>query len=213
MLAITNLSFSFQHRRLFDRLSLTANSGELIHISGPNGVGKSTFMAVVAGLLAPASGDIEYRIGRKAVPDRRAYLEYLPAEANGLYTKMDATQNLLFWAHLRGVPLSREAAFAALDPWNLNHPLLRDGFPVEKFSTGMKRRLALARLDLSPVPGWLLDEPLYGLDADAMRVFRQRLEAHLIKGGFALLISHDLAPLTGLITRTINLSRGAKHDG
>jgi heme exporter protein A len=206
MLEISNLSFGFRHRRLFQDLSLTAQGGELIHIAGPNGAGKSTFMAVVAGLLAADTGSIQYHSDDVTVPDRREYLEYLPAEANGLYLKMDATQNLLFWANLRGVPLGREAAFAALDPWNLNHPLLRDGFPVDKFSTGMKRRLALARLGLSPAPGWLLDEPVYGLDAEAMSIFRDRLAAHLARGGFALVISHDLQPLNGLITRTVNLA-------
>ena len=205
MLAITNLSFGFRHRRLFDALSLTAEAGELLHIAGPNGAGKSTFMAVVAGLLAPERGEVDYKLNGTSVEDRRCYLEYLPAEANGLYLKMSAVQNLQFWSRLRGRDLSVDAVCAALEPWNLNHPFLRDGFPVEKFSTGMKRRLALARLDLSPAPCWLLDEPVYGLDAEAMMVFHQRLAAHLKKGGTAVVISHDLQPLAGLITRTVSL--------
>ncbi len=207
MLVISNLSFQFRHRRLFEGLSITAAPGDLIHISGPNGVGKSTFLAVVAGLLAPASGEIAYLVDGAKATDRRTYLEYLPAEANGLYLKMDAVENLLFWTRLRGLKLDPNAAFAALDPWNLNHPLLRVGFPVEKFSTGMKRRLALARLELSPVPGWLLDEPLYGLDQQALSVFQNRLRAHLQRGGFALLVSHDLEPFRGLITQTIDLAK------
>jgi heme exporter protein A len=206
MLVISNLSFKFRHRRLFNDLSLTAGPGDLWHISGPNGVGKSTFLSVVAGLLNPSSGEITLNLASKRILDRRAHLEYLPAEANGLYLKMDSVQNLRFWSQLRGLKLDDSAIFAALEPWGLNHPLLRDGFPIEKYSTGMKRRLALARLDLSPVPGWLLDEPLYGLDQQAITVFRERLRQHLSRGGFALLISHDLEPFRDLITGAKEIS-------
>ena len=203
MLEITKLSFAFRHRRLFHDLSLQAGAGELVHVAGPNGAGKSTLLAIIAGLLPPASGSITYRSSAGLVDDRRHYLEYLPAEANGLYLKLGATQNLQFWARLRGAELSTAAAWAALAPWNLNHPLLRDNFAVDKFSTGMKRRLALARLLLSPATGWLLDEPVYGLDTQAMAIFTAMLAGHLAAGGFALMVSHDLAPFQALITKTV----------
>lgn len=208
MLRLTNLSFAFRHRRLFADVSLNVNPGELVHLRGQNGAGKSTLMAVVAGLLSPASGTVEYFPGVGATAptdDRRRFMEYLPAEANGLYLKMDAVQNLAFWSSLRGHDNNAERLYAALARWNLDHPLLRDRFPVEKFSTGMKRRLALARLDLAAVPCWLLDEPVYGLDAEAMVVFRNQLADHLQGGGMALVISHDLKPLEGLITNSLAL--------
>ncbi len=207
MLALKKLGFGFRHRPLFQDLSFTVEPGELVHLSGPNGAGKSTLMAVAAGLLEPTSGSVEYLPGKgpDAADDRRVYMEYLPAEANGLYVKMDATQNLLFWSRLRGRELERAAVHDALGVWNLNHPLLRDDFPVEKFSTGMKRRLALARLALSPAPCWLLDEPVYGLDVEAMGIFTEMLGAHLKKGGLALVVSHDLKPIEKLTTRTVAL--------
>jgi heme exporter protein A len=82
-------------------------------------------------------------------------------------------------------------------------------FPVEKYSTGMKRRLALARLMLSGATCWLLDEPVYGLDTAALATFSHQLEQHLKAGGMTLVISHDTAPLRGLISRTIHLATGA----
>lgn len=208
MLALQKLAFGFRHRPLFHDLSFSVAPGELVHLAGPNGAGKSTLMAVVAGLLEPTAGKIEYRPDKGAVglaDDRREFMEYMPAEANGLYVKMDATQNLLFWARLRGKALVPADVHAALGVWNLNHPLLRDNFPVEKFSTGMKRRLALARLGLSPAPCWLLDEPLYGLDVQAMTMFTGMLKDHLAQGGLALVVSHDLKPVESLITRTVTL--------
>lgn len=179
--------------------------GELVHLAGPNGAGKSTFMAIVAGLLAADRGAVDFVEGGQAVDDRRAYCEYLPAEANGLHVKMDAVRNLRYWTALRGVEPEESVLVAALARWKLDHPLIRTDFPVEKFSTGMKRRLALARLSLSPAPLWLLDEPVYGLDAEAMAVFTRLLEEHLARKGLALVISHDLKPLEALISRTVDL--------
>jgi heme exporter protein A len=189
-------------------LSLSVRPGELVHLVGPNGAGKSTLVAIVAGLLRADTGSVEYfPQGDSAGPaeDRRLFLEYLPAEANGLFVKMDAVQNLSFWAQLRGAEASEERIFGALQRWHLDHPLLRQRFPVEKFSTGMKRRLALARLELSPAPCWLLDEPVYGLDAEATVAFTRLVAAHLAKGGLALVVSHETKPLEGLVTRSVTL--------
>lgn len=209
MLHIKELSFGFRHRQLFRDLTLCVERGELVHLVGPNGAGKSTCMAVIAGLLAPDQGTVQYTLdGERQAEDRRVYLEYLPAEANGLYVKMSARDNLRFWASLRGMNPTDQELLEALSTWGLNHPLLIDRFPVEKYSTGMKRRLALTRLALSPAPCWLLDEPVYGLDAAAMEVFRRALKAHLHRGGQALVISHDLAALAGLSPRTVHLAGG-----
>jgi heme exporter protein A len=125
-------------------------------------------------------------------------LDYLPAEANGLHLKLDATANLRFWAALRGVTLTDEMATIALGRVALDHPLLRQRFPVEKYSTGMKRRLALARLALSPAPCWILDEPVSGLDTSGIALFRELVGDHLRRGGLALVVSHDVLALEGI---------------
>lgn len=212
MLHIRELSFGFRHRQLFTHLTLSVERGELVHLVGPNGAGKSTCMAVVAGLLGASHGRVDYcPDGGEPALDRRLYLEYLPAEANGLYVKMSARENLRFWAALRGMTLADQDLLAALAVWGLNHPLLIDNFSVEKYSTGMKRRLALARLTLSPASCWLLDEPVYGLDVAAIEIFRRELRAHLDSGGMALVISHDLSALSGIVTRSIRLDGGHAH--
>lgn len=211
MLKITGLTFGFRSRRLFENISLNLTPGELIHIAGPNGAGKSTFMSIIAGILAMQKGSIDFFPGidsQSPVDDRRRFLEYLPAEANGMFTKMSATQNLKFWSSLRGLRLSEQEIFGALDLWGLNHPLIRDQLAIEKFSTGMKRRLALARLQLSPAPCWLLDEPVYGLDTKGLEAFHNILKSHLAAGGMGLVISHDLKPLEGLKYRTLDLAGG-----
>ena len=204
MLEARDLTFAYGQRPLFQGLSFQVRPGELLHLKGPNGAGKTTLMAVLAGLLAPTSGQVRCQ----GTDDTRTVLEYLPAEGNSLFLKMTGLENLLFFANLRGVSLTTEQAIAALKPWGLDHPLLLQRFAVGRYSTGMKRRLALARLSLSATPIWLLDEPIYGLDQDGLSAFYLLLKNHLEQGGLSLVISHDLSPFHGLITETLDLAKG-----
>ena len=213
MLKIQNLSFGFGSRRLFQDLNFDVNPGQLVHISGSNGVGKSTLLSVIAGTLAPLSGTVEFFPDKSnnASNDSREYMEYVPAEANGLYMSMSAKENLVFWQRLRHGQENDIDIAESLSAWNLNQPWLTLGFPVSKFSTGMKRRLALVRLALAKVPCWVLDEPVYGLDEQAIGAFRHMLQAHLDSGGMAVLVSHDLTALKGLEFKTVTL--GTRANG
>ncbi len=204
MLEAHDLTFSYAHRPLFHGLSFALRPKELLHLKGPNGAGKSTLMAVIAGLLAPTRGTISYQ----GEPDIRRVMEYLPAEGNSLFLKMSGLENLTFFAGLRGQDLTTEQAIEALKPWGLSHPLLLTRFSVSRYSTGMKRRLALARLAISKAPVWLLDEPIYGLDQEGLSAFNTLLKIHLSNGGSAIVISHDLNPLQDLITHTLDLAEG-----
>lgn len=206
MLKVENLSFSFAHLPLFSGISLEIKAGEILHITGANGVGKSTLMQILAGIIQPRSGTVTVRIGEQTVEDRRLACEYLPSEGNGLFLRRDAIANLTYWRPLRGEYLTREQAHDELARWGLTNAYFREGFPVGKFSTGMKRRLSLARVTTSNSPIWLLDEPIYGLDQSAIAIFRQRLDEHLKSLGAVAIISHDLSLFTGQSLQTFSLS-------
>ncbi|MBC7532576.1 MAG: heme ABC exporter ATP-binding protein CcmA [Oligoflexus sp.] len=211
MLDIKLLSFRYQFKTILSQLSFRAVTGEILHITGPNGSGKTTLMSLLAGLRKEAGGTIEYRLpSGKAAEDRRTYVEYLPAEANALFGKMDAMSNLRFWRKLRNLEASDASIRAVLKKWDLDHPLVRQNFPVESFSTGMKRRLALARLELSETPCWLLDEPLYGLDTKGIETFQLMLDEHLKKGGITIIVSHDITPLERFPLRRLDLLQEAR---
>ncbi|SMF29637.1 heme ABC exporter ATP-binding protein CcmA [Pseudobacteriovorax antillogorgiicola] len=195
MLQVKNLNFGYKFRPILRGVGFELKPGELLHITGPNGCGKTTLMSILAGLIRETGGTITYVHEGQACKDRRSYIEYLPAEANGLYGKMDAMDNLRFWMSLRGHPTQDQTIVDELKMWSLDHPLIRKNFPVEKFSTGMKRRLSLARVHLSNTPVWLLDEPLYGLDIKGIEQFQAILREHLDRGGSAAVVSHDTAPL------------------
>lgn len=211
MLEIKQLSFRYQYKVILQKLSFTVNPGEILHITGPNGSGKTTLMSILAGLRKEAGGSIDYRLNDGQIAsDRRHFVEYLPAEANALFGKMDAMSNLRFWRKLRGLDARDSALRPALARWDLDHPLIRENFPVESFSTGMKRRLALARLELSDTPCWLLDEPLYGLDSKGIETFQGMLESHLEQNGITVIVSHDIAPLEKFGVRKLDLLKEGK---
>ncbi|MFW7378842.1 MAG: heme ABC exporter ATP-binding protein CcmA [Oligoflexus sp.] len=208
MLAVENLSFGYRFRSIFHNLSFRVEGGELLHIVGPNGCGKTTLISVLAGLAQASQGSIHWQDAQTGSTSRdlRQHLEYLPAEANALYGKMDALENLRFWLRLRGRNADDESIIAELQRWELGHPLIRQNFPVEKFSTGMKRRLAIARVHLSGAPCWLLDEPLYGLDQKGVATFQELLAEHLRKGGCAVVVSHDVQALQPLSPRQFTMT-------
>jgi heme exporter protein A len=82
---------------------------------------------------------------------------------------------------------------------------------VEKYSTGMKRRVALARLLLDQAPIWLLDEPCNGIDDHGRTVFTGILKQHLAQGGTAAVITHDSTILEGLAVTELSLDRKEPH--
>lgn len=196
MLSIDQLGFRYRRRFLFRRLSFTVEPGQLWHIKGPNGCGKSTLMGLLTGRLEPSEGEVAY-----LNEDYKSQFEYLAAEQNALFGELSAWDNLRFWLQWKGARTAAqldEAMGRTLEAWGFRNRLVVEDFPVATFSTGMKRKLALIRVALSGSPLWLLDEPLYGLDADATAVFRQTLMDHCSGGGAVVAVSHDMSAFTDL---------------
>lgn len=166
-------------RVLFRGLSFSLSPGDALHLSGPNGIGKSSLMRILAGLLRPYAGEVE-RVGALALSDERLALDgHLPLE-----------RALDFWARLDG---SRTHG----DPFGLAD--LAD-VPVRFLSTGQKKRAALARVAGGNAAVWLLDEPLNGLDAQWSKVAQGAIAAHCASGGIAVVASHQALALPDLST-------------
>lgn len=201
MLTVRKLGFAFGSRPLFRDVSFAVTSGQLVRIAGPNGSGKSTLLSLVAGLMDGAVGTIDY----EGHDDPRTWSAWIPADANALNPHLSAASNLEFWQELRGGVVNGQDVAAALEYWGLRGEYIQRQLPVGVFSTGMKRRLALARLTLSQAKLWLLDEPLFGLDDHACSKFRDNLKKHLTAGGAALVITHDERLVEGMALLTIQL--------
>ena len=188
MLEAEGLAVIRGERLVFAGLSFRVPEGAALLLVGPNGSGKSTLLRLVAGLVRAEAGLVRWR-GTDALADlaehagRVAYLGHLDAVKPGL----TVAENLSVWG-------ARDAVTPALAAVALTS--LAD-LPAKMLSAGQRRRLALARLALRPVPIWLLDEPTLGLDAASVERFGAMLAAHRGRGGVVLAATHLPLPLPG----------------
>ncbi|MCK9541707.1 MAG: heme ABC exporter ATP-binding protein CcmA [Novosphingobium sp.] len=165
-------------RVLFRGLTLAASAGDVVHVTGLNGTGKSSLLRILAGLLPPFSGTVA-RTGPLGLVDERPALD--PALPLG--------KALAFWRQVDGGRGTDATTLLGLAD-------LLD-VPVRYLSTGQKKRAALARLIAQDAAIWLLDEPLNGLDARAVPMIVSLVDAHRAAGGIALIASHQSFDLPG----------------
>ena len=172
-LAARNLACRRGDRLLFAGLEMNLQSGDLLHITGANGTGKSSLMRILAGLLRPFEGDVS-RSGSMALIDERLALD----------PEWSLRKALGFWERLDGcTDPSNPFALMELEP-------LLD-VPVRYLSTGQRKRAAFARLLCAPRDIWLLDEPFNGLDTAACEKVRALTKLHCGGGGLCVIASHQ----------------------
>jgi heme exporter protein A len=176
MLRLRDVACLRGDRLLFEGLSLSVAAGEALVVTGPNGVGKSSLLRIAAGLLRPSAGMVE-RAGRVAWQSEAAALDgdRTLGEALGFWAKLDGTR-----------------PDAAIDAMGIAH-LAR--VPVRYFSTGQRRRAAIARTIANGAPLWLLDEPANGLDAEGIDRLGDAIRAHREAGGAVVVATHLPLPI------------------
>jgi heme exporter protein A len=180
LLAFRDVACARGGRTLFEGLNLDLGAGDAALVSGPNGVGKSSLVRVAAGLLVPASGNVE----RGCVPA-------LLSESPALDPELPLAGALGFWASLDGGPVA--PALAAVGLADLAE------VPVRFLSTGQRRRAAIARVLASGSKLWLLDEPANGLDAASVTTLERLIAAHRAGGGAVLVATHLPIALPGAV--------------
>jgi ABC-type multidrug transport system ATPase subunit len=202
---VTDVSRHFGRRRALSRVSLTARRGDILGLLGPNGAGKSTLIGILATLVAPSAGTIQYggRTSADNGPDIRASIGLLAHELH-LYSELTARQNLDFFARLYNLDANRVVG-PALDRAGLAD---RADDVVSGFSRGMRQRLALERALLHQPCLVLLDEPFTGLDDSAVTTISDRLRTLAAGGAIVIVATHDLDLADGLVTRLAVVAHG-----
>jgi len=175
---------------IFAGVNFDLAAGDALVLIGPNGTGKSSLLRLLAGYLPAASGELLWQgVPVAKDPDlhrsRTRYLGHLDAVKAPLTPRED----LQFWTRLHAQPdrlvENALAAFALQE--------LADR-PGRLLSAGQRRRLALARLKVSPAPLWLLDEPTVGLDSASQKALVESIGRHRAAGGILIMATHQALP-------------------
>lgn len=192
-LTFSGLSRSFGALSVLDGVDGSVEAGQVLLVTGSNGVGKSTLLRCLAGLLAPQRGSIELTVdGRLLDPaERRLAVGYVAPDLD-FYPQLTARENLAFFARLRG--LAADAGDALL---------ARLGLPPERLagalSSGMRQRLRWAWALMHRPRALLLDEPLQNLDAAGRHDVGRLLEDHL-DGALAVVANPEQLELPHVAT-------------
>jgi ABC-2 type transport system ATP-binding protein len=172
-----------------DGVDLQIERGEIFGLLGPNGAGKSTTIRMLCTLLEPTSGTAHvngFDIVKQANDVRRSLGTVLAGERS-IYWKLTGRENLEYFAALYHIPpaIAKQRVEELIERMELKD---RANELVEKYSTGMRQRVAIAKALLARPPILLLDEPTLGLDPQAARNLRE-LIAQLKREGHTILLT------------------------
>lgn len=186
-------------RWLFQGLDLDIRSGEIVRIEGPNGSGKTTLLKILSGQLSDYQGELSWN--GTAMKDARehflANLLYL-GHAPGIKSGLSPLENLSWYQALSGERGNEEQRLNALE--NVGLAGFED-VPAGQLSAGQQRRIALARLTLTPRALWVLDEPFTAIDRHGVADLERQLVEHAQAGGCVLVTTHHELTASPLLRR------------
>ena len=177
-LVVQDLECIRSGRRVFSGLSFRLRVGEMIHLRGANGSGKTSLLRIIAGLLPAAAGVI-------APPAPLRDFGHYIGHFNALSASLCPRDMLRFWGGImRAKNMNAEEI---LDHWQLHDV---KSLPCAILSAGQARALSLCRLSLAARPLWLLDEPAAALDQARGDILHRQINGHLASDGMVILADH-----------------------
>ncbi|ARM77042.1 ABC transporter ATP-binding protein [Acidianus manzaensis] len=211
MIQTIDLTKEFEVKRkkikALDNVNISIEKGQLGALVGHNGAGKTTLLKILSTLVIPTYGDAIVN-GYSVLKDEKKVRENIglvTVSERAFYYRLTAMDNLIFFSSLQGLSLSdakRRAKelleFVGLQDWA--------NIPYMKFSTGMQKRLALARALITDPPVILMDEPTLGLDLLSAREFRRVIKS--LKDKTILMSSHYLREVEELANEIFLIKRG-----
>ncbi len=201
--AAHNLSISRGWRLLLSGLSFELRTGNVLHIHGDNGCGKTSLLYTLTGLRRADEGEITWS-ARSIYDDLFAYHQELCfiGHENAIKLELTCLENLCSFYHWQDCkPISPQQLLDSLGLASSADEL------CYQLSAGQRRKLSLARLLLTQAPLWILDEPFTALDQDSVTYFQSLITAHASQGGMVILTSHQLLDWQGFVVTDLLLEK------
>lgn len=207
VLEINAVSKTLGKRKIIESLTLQVNSGEIMGFLGPNGSGKTTSIRMITGMIKPDQGEIKI-MGYDIQKDFSKAMKHIGAivEQPALYGYLSGMENLMQAARISGVNILKEKI-----EWCVKMVRLEDRIQekVQRYSLGMKQRLAIAQALLATPSLIILDEPTNGLDPSGIIEMRELIRELREQTGVSFFISsHLLSEMEQLCDRVIVIDHG-----
>ena len=197
-ISLENLAMYRGDRALFFGVSASIGNGDVLWVRGDNGIGKTTLLGAISGLLSIDEGRLNWSLDERDCSPGDV-IAYQPHQS---YAKgvLSALEDLAFWSklHKNTRPLKSVLRTVGL------HEQAR--VRTTKLSAGQKRRLAFAKLIISDKPVWVLDEPVAALDKTGVALIDGLVTKHIERGGAAIIASHGKPRSLSKATRLLTLS-------
>ena len=207
MLEVNSIYLYRNRKQVFNNFSLNLNKSEIIQLEGENGVGKTSLLNMISGLISPDKGFI--KICKKNITElgkyRKKKFTYIP-DKNCLKENFTVNENLKSWLKLSNLETNYNTYQKALNTFSLNDI---QGSLIKNLSQGQKKKVALTKLLFSESKLWLLDEPLNGIDTKTISTLKKVMIQHLKKNGSILFSSHLKSNMK--LTRRIILKKIIKN--
>ena len=194
MLEIKSIYLNRNKKQILSNFNLILKKKDMILLLGENGVGKSSLLDTIVGLIEPQSGEVLFE-GKSLMEietQKKKYFTYIPHE-NCLKDSFTIDENIKMWLDLNSILLDEKKIhkkFKVFDLFDIKDQLVRN------LSHGQKKKVNLTKLLFSNTKLWIMDEPLNGLDERSINIFKNICTKHINSQGAILLSSHIDPKLT-----------------
>ncbi len=208
MLEVQSLECVRDDRLLFTDLNFSVAEAEVLQIEGANGCGKTSLLRIICGLRLAEGGQVLWRdeaiqASREDYYANMVYIGHLPC----IKAELTVLENVRALLDTRSLSMSDEVIEVALTKVGLAS---YEDVPSKALSSGQRRRILLAFVELAQAKLWILDEPLTALDVQGVALMESMILEHKAAGGSVIFTTHHGMQLDCEM-RSIQLGRNSKR--
>ena len=201
MLLVNNIYFKRQSKLILKDVNLSIPPKGIIHLTGNNGVGKTTLLKIICKILNPDDGEIFWN-GKNIKKNHYDYYKNITfiLDQNTSNENLTVYENILFWKKIFSSQIKINEIESILEVLGL---LEYKNTPTIHLSFGEIKKLELIRLIIEQKKLWVLDEPFIGLDLKSIEIIIQTITNHIELNGMVIFTSHTLPTIRNI--NTVNL--------